>query len=177
MATESAEPSAYTVTFYTGTAKGAGTDSRVFIELFGPLMPGGTQRKWFDNGPGILHPNTQLPPFEKGAKDQFPLGVGRVGDQITKIKVGTDGTGDGASWFCDRVIVAEASVAAVATLATKSDGTVASVTAAGSPAGAGSANASAGKAWTFVCDDWMGGKGKPLEMQLLPEEYGAGAFT
>eukprot|EP01123_Difflugia_compressa_P005057 TRINITY_DN1661_c0_g1_i1.p1 TRINITY_DN1661_c0_g1~~TRINITY_DN1661_c0_g1_i1.p1 ORF type:complete len:960 (-),score=248.52 TRINITY_DN1661_c0_g1_i1:25-2904(-) len=83
----------YSVTITTGTCRGAGTDSEVFIILYGKKKDSG---KRLLGGPGST--------FERGKTDTFELKCGDLGD-VKRIRIGHDGTGIGSGWFCEQVVV------------------------------------------------------------------------
>lgn len=83
----------YTVKVTTGNCRGAGTDANVFIVLTGSQ---GDSGKLDMEGPGNL--------FERGKTDTFQYNLVDLGD-LKKIRIGHDGKGIGAGWFCANVNV------------------------------------------------------------------------
>jgi hypothetical protein len=81
----------YKVTVLTGDRWGAGTDSDVFITVYG------------DEG---ISPETKLDNaqnnFERAKTDVFGIEAASLGE-IKKIRIRTDGSGIGADWFLDKV--------------------------------------------------------------------------
>jgi PLAT/LH2 domain len=85
----------YEITLYTGDKSGAGTDSQVYITLFG------------NNGKRTekLHLKKSLnnkDPFERNQIDQFRVEGNYIGELI-KLRIEHDNTGRAAGWFLDRV--------------------------------------------------------------------------
>lgn len=66
----------YTISTFTGDLRGAGTDSNVFITIFGDLG---------DSGQKLL--DTKENNFERGKKDIFPVKCPNVG-KVSKIRIG-----------------------------------------------------------------------------------------
>jgi len=89
----SAPLSKYTVSIKTGSIRGAGTDANVFIILYGQGTDSG---KRILDGPGNL--------FENGKTDIFGFECVELGE-LTKIRIGHDGTGFGSDWFLEEVII------------------------------------------------------------------------
>jgi hypothetical protein len=81
----------WTLTTYTGTAWGAGTDADVWVALRGE---GGT---W---GPSVLPAGRDA--FEAGKCDAFPLVTPELGE-LAEVALGHDGSGQGSAWFLERV--------------------------------------------------------------------------
>ena len=75
---------------------GAGTDSNVFLILYGEKGQSGKLR--------LKNSTTNANPFEKGKKDTFKVVTSNIGD-ITKINVSHDGAGPGAGWFVEAITV------------------------------------------------------------------------
>ncbi|KAH3761318.1 hypothetical protein Pelo_6863 [Pelomyxa schiedti] len=88
----------YRITTITGDRRGAGTDANVYITIYGEK---GTSPKTILDGPGNL--------FERNRSDEFGLECVDLG-ALTKIVIGHDNSGFGASWFLDKVIVQELEV-------------------------------------------------------------------
>nr|KAG5694176.1 hypothetical protein BaRGS_016022 [Batillaria attramentaria] len=86
----------YTVEVHTGKKSSAGTDANVYINIFGDL--GDTGRRF------LKHSKTNRNKFEKGQVDEFELEAVNL-MKLRKIRIGHDGTGRGAGWFLDKVVV------------------------------------------------------------------------
>ncbi|XP_004855149.1 lipoxygenase homology domain-containing protein 1 isoform X2 [Heterocephalus glaber] len=86
----------YEVVTATGDVRGAGTDANVFITIFG------------ENGlsPKLHLTSKSESAFEKANVDVFRVRTNNVG-LIYKIRIEHDNTGLNASWYLDRVIVAD----------------------------------------------------------------------
>ncbi|KAH3714459.1 lipoxygenase-like protein [Pelomyxa schiedti] len=85
----------YRVTTITGDRRGAGTDANVYLIMFGDK--GASPKSQLD-GPGNR--------FERGRADEFGLECIDLGN-LTKIVIGHDNSGFGASWFLDKVVIKE----------------------------------------------------------------------
>jgi hypothetical protein len=88
----------------TSDVSGAGTDARVFIQIFGT---GGGETERIDL------PNSSTK-FERACVDAFPIdyessGLGRVRGPPLRIRIGHDGSGEGASWHAAQAVVSDAS--------------------------------------------------------------------
>eukprot|EP01118_Nematostelium_gracile_P009375 TRINITY_DN3151_c0_g1_i3.p1 TRINITY_DN3151_c0_g1~~TRINITY_DN3151_c0_g1_i3.p1 ORF type:complete len:513 (-),score=190.16 TRINITY_DN3151_c0_g1_i3:51-1589(-) len=83
----------YVVTVRTGDIRGAGTDAKVFINIFG--SNGDTGRRTLDNSSHN---------FAKGRTDIFTVDAVDIGE-IKKVEIGHDGTGFGAGWYLQDVSV------------------------------------------------------------------------
>jgi len=81
----------YKVSITTGKVRGAGTDSNVFVILYGENG---------DSGRNQL--DAPITAFEKGKTDVFRIRCTDLG-QLVKIRIGHDGTGIGSGWFCEIV--------------------------------------------------------------------------
>ncbi|CAK8676643.1 unnamed protein product [Clavelina lepadiformis] len=89
----------YEITVYTTDMSSAGTDSNVFIVLYGR--------------DGVQTEKTSLCPskddrksrFNRKSVDTFVLELDDIGDTIEKIRIGHDGKGWGAGWHLDKVQV------------------------------------------------------------------------
>lgn len=83
----------YSVSVFTGTASGSGTNSKVFVTIFGEAGDTGER---------------QLPSkrssFENGNVDVFQVSAVELG-QLLRLRVRHDGTGMGAGWFLDHIDV------------------------------------------------------------------------
>ena len=73
--------------------RGAGTDANVFVKLFGDN--GETEEKKLESSGNN---------FERGSIDAFAIEAVDLGE-ITKLRVGHDGSGIGNGWFLDNVVV------------------------------------------------------------------------
>ena len=74
----------------------AGTDSNVYIQLFGDKN---------DSGKITLETSkTNKNKFERGQTDMFEIKEADVGD-LRKIKIGHDGRGFGAGWHLKEVVI------------------------------------------------------------------------
>ncbi|XP_071795423.1 lipoxygenase homology domain-containing protein 1-like [Asterias amurensis] len=87
----------YEVVTITGDVKGAGSDSNVYVTLFGMR---GTSKKM------PLKPRAGVNPFERGNSDIFTFKCNNVGP-LRKIRIEHDNTGFGPGWFLDRVVVTD----------------------------------------------------------------------
>jgi hypothetical protein len=83
----------YKVEVKTGDIRGAGTDANVFLQLFGEHGDTGEQ-KLESSGNN----------FERGHTDTFGLEAVDLGE-ITKARIGHDGSGFGSGWFLDNIVV------------------------------------------------------------------------
>ena len=84
----------YLIDVKTADKFAAGTDSNVFITLFGKTSDSGKQ--------ALVKSNENL--FERNELSSFELELTDIGT-LTKIKIETDGAGLGASWCLDHVAV------------------------------------------------------------------------
>jgi lipoxygenase homology domain-containing protein 1 len=75
---------------------GAGTDSNVFLILYGEKGQSGKLR--------LKNSTTNANPFEKGKKDTFKVITSNIGD-INKINISHDGSGPGAGWYVESIQV------------------------------------------------------------------------
>ena len=86
----------YNVSVVTSDVRGAGTDARVYIQLFGDRS---------DSGKVPLETSkTNRNKFERGQTDLFEIKESDVGD-IRKIRIGHDGSGPGAGWHLKEVVI------------------------------------------------------------------------
>eukprot|EP00727_Mastigamoeba_balamuthi_P010665 m51a1_g6220 hypothetical protein (2032) ;mRNA; r:217273-223689 len=85
----------YAVSVTTGDARGAGTDARVFVTLFGTAGSSGKR---------ALAGGKEL--FERGRTDRFEVECPRLGE-LMSLFVEHDNSGLGPGWFLERVVVAE----------------------------------------------------------------------
>ncbi|XP_012940880.1 lipoxygenase homology domain-containing protein 1 [Aplysia californica] len=83
----------YEVTIWTGTKSGAGTDSNVFLQLYG--KDGKTQEISLRN---------KTDNFEKGQVDKFKIEAPDVG-RLQKVRIGHDGTGMFSGWYLDKMLI------------------------------------------------------------------------
>lgn len=83
----------YKVEVKTGDIRGAGTDANVFLQLFGEHGDTG-ERKLESSGNN----------FERGCTNTFGIEAVDLGE-ISKARVGHDGSGFGSGWFLDNIIV------------------------------------------------------------------------
>jgi len=79
--------------FNLGNVRGGGTDSSVFLQLFGPNGDSGRQKL-----------DAKRSAFERAKEDQFGLELVDLGD-LTKLIIGHDNSGLGSGWFLDSVII------------------------------------------------------------------------
>jgi hypothetical protein len=86
----------YEVMVHTGKRFGAGTDANVFITIFGERGDTGLRP--------LRSSKSNRNKFENGKIDVFDLEAVSLGT-ISRIRIGHDGTGPGAGWFLDKVIV------------------------------------------------------------------------
>lgn len=82
----------YQVKVITGDRRGAGTDANVSVVIYGD--------KGYSGQPKILQ--TGANNFERGATDIFGVESSDLGE-LTKLRIGHDGTGFGSGWFLDKV--------------------------------------------------------------------------
>lgn len=83
----------YQVEITTAESKGSGTSGKVYITIFGTLSA--SESILLDN-----HPRN----FETGRLDIFQLQLSNLGE-ITKIKLGQDGSGDSPNWLVDKILI------------------------------------------------------------------------
>ncbi|XP_030851144.1 lipoxygenase homology domain-containing protein 1 isoform X2 [Strongylocentrotus purpuratus] len=88
----------YQVSVHTGDKFGAGTDANVFCMLFGELGDTGERP--------LMKSSTNRNKFERRAVDVFTLEAVTL-RQMKRIRIGHDGSGAGAGWFLDKVVVTE----------------------------------------------------------------------
>eukprot|EP01048_Picozoa_sp_COSAG05_P003977 COSAG05_NODE_197_length_14521_cov_113.902995_2_plen_373_part_00 len=84
----------YNIEVHTGDVRYAGTDANVYITLFGRDGNSGTRQlsnKWKND-------------FERAQVDVFALEAAGLGP-LEKVRIGHDGTGAGAGWYLDKVVV------------------------------------------------------------------------
>ena len=85
----------FTLDVYTGNKLYAGTNADVFVSIVGK------------NGAVIPYKkiNDSKDNFEKGDKDSFTIGAKKHIEEILKIKVRQNGTGAGADWFLEKIVL------------------------------------------------------------------------
>ncbi|KAI3380663.1 hypothetical protein SNEBB_002301 [Seison nebaliae] len=86
----------YDVMVETGKQRGAGTDSNVFICLFGQNGDTGDRR--------LISSKTHKNKFEKGNIDHFMIEAVDL-EQLKSLRIGHDNTGNAAGWFLNRIDV------------------------------------------------------------------------
>ena len=84
----------YEIIVYTGDKRGAGTDSKVYITLFGNQ---GKQTQKIH-----LKDSNNKNPFESKQTDRFSVKGDYIGE-LTKLRIEHDNSGRFAGWFLDRV--------------------------------------------------------------------------
>ncbi|XP_052266123.1 lipoxygenase homology domain-containing protein 1-like isoform X2 [Dreissena polymorpha] len=90
------QPTEYTIEVHTGKHRMAGTDSHIFITLFGNL---GTSKKIH------LKDNTSDKKlFERNSVDKFVFHMNGIGE-LKKIRIEHDGKGMASGWFLDKVVI------------------------------------------------------------------------
>ncbi|XP_052229243.1 lipoxygenase homology domain-containing protein 1-like isoform X2 [Dreissena polymorpha] len=90
------EETVYNVHIFTGNISGAGTDSNVFLNIYGQNGDTG-EREMKDSS---THGNK----FEKNQEDVFTMKAIDLG-KLLKLKIRHDNSGVGSAWFLDRVEV------------------------------------------------------------------------
>lgn len=86
----------YNVSVVTSDIRNAGTDSNVYIKLFGDKNDSGKIE--------LVTSKTNKNKFERGNTDVFEIKSSDVG-LIRKIKIGHDGKGIGSGWHLKEVII------------------------------------------------------------------------
>ncbi|CAF0968400.1 unnamed protein product [Rotaria sp. Silwood1] len=86
----------YAIIVYTGDKRGAGTDSQVYITLFGNNEKR-TEKIHLKN-------SNNKDPFERNQADKFCVKGDYIGE-LTKLRIEHDNTGRLAGWFLDQIIV------------------------------------------------------------------------
>ncbi|XP_071410619.1 oxygen-regulated protein 1 isoform X4 [Pithys albifrons albifrons] len=89
----------YTVKVYTGDKRGAGTDAKVHIILFGNE----DKSEVFQLSQSLDHQN----PFERGKVDTFKIKTKKLG-RLHSIEIGHDGKGFASGWFLEKVEITDA---------------------------------------------------------------------
>ncbi|XP_033751254.1 lipoxygenase homology domain-containing protein 1-like isoform X2 [Pecten maximus] len=87
----------YEIHVFTGNVRGAGTDSNVFINIYGEN---------FDSGERQLKDSNNFNKFENGQEDIFKLKIKELG-RLVKLRIRHDNKGIGAAWYLDRVEVVD----------------------------------------------------------------------
>ncbi|XP_040192273.1 lipoxygenase homology domain-containing protein 1 [Rana temporaria] len=87
----------YEITVYTSDIFGAGTDSDVFIVLYGRDGVCTTQKSL------CVNKRERRMYFERNSVDQFIVELEDIGDVIEKIRIGHNGKGINSGWHLDRV--------------------------------------------------------------------------
>jgi lipoxygenase homology domain-containing protein 1 len=87
----------YRIVVVTGTVDYAGTDSNVYITMYGRRNDNRTnsRERLLDNSEDN---------FEKGRTDTFAIETRDLGD-LTRIRIRHDDTGRNSGWFLDRVTI------------------------------------------------------------------------
>ncbi len=75
--------------------KGAGTDAKVYLIIYGKDGRMTSRVELKETKPGVNS-------FEKGKTDNFQIRSANVGE-IGKINISHDGKGSGAGWFCESI--------------------------------------------------------------------------
>lgn len=83
----------YEVEVHTGDTRGAGTNSNVFVVLYGEEKK--SEEFWL---------RTKTDNFERKAVDKFKIEAGEIG-VLTKLRVGHDNAGFNSAWFLDKIII------------------------------------------------------------------------
>ncbi|KAK3579121.1 hypothetical protein CHS0354_022141 [Potamilus streckersoni] len=92
----------YQVETYTGQKFKAGTDTNVFIQIFG---------EWGDTGRRrLMESKTNSSKFESGSRDLFEVQALDLG-KLVKVKISHGGAGPGSGWFLNKVIIKESPTA------------------------------------------------------------------
>ncbi|KAH3831729.1 hypothetical protein DPMN_104999, partial [Dreissena polymorpha] len=87
----------YQVDVITGDVWGGGTDANVYITIYGDRG---------DTGVRQLYADTKGVYFKQGQIDSFEVEAVSLG-HLKRIIIGHDGTGPGAGWFLDKVVIRE----------------------------------------------------------------------
>uniref|UniRef100_A0A672Z678 Lipoxygenase homology domains 1b n=1 Tax=Sphaeramia orbicularis TaxID=375764 RepID=A0A672Z678_9TELE len=90
---EDLEVNTYEVSVFTGVMMGAGTDSRVFINIYGENG---------DTGERFLKKSGNLNKFERGQVDVFMVTAVSLGP-LKKLRIRHDNSGAHSAWYLDRV--------------------------------------------------------------------------
>ncbi|KAF6771615.1 hypothetical protein AHF37_10023 [Paragonimus kellicotti] len=89
----------YRVSIFTGNQPHAGTDAKVFINIFGEH--GDTGDRW------LLQPISKMKPFQKHQMDEFIVEAVDL-RKLKKIRIGHNSTHPGTGWFLSKVIIEKA---------------------------------------------------------------------
>lgn len=93
------ETTEYEINVVTGDKRGAGTDSQVYITVFGE--DGQRTEKLH-----LKKPLNNKNPFERNQTDTFRIKGDYVGD-LAKLRIEHDNTGRLAGWFLDRIVITD----------------------------------------------------------------------
>ncbi|XP_065836583.1 lipoxygenase homology domain-containing protein 1-like [Oscarella lobularis] len=88
----------YRVSVFTGDVRGAGTDSNVFLTLYGEEGDSGERK--------LQKSQTHMNKFERGQEDVFRIEAANLG-RLEKIKIRHDSSSLKKSWHLDRIVVAK----------------------------------------------------------------------
>uniref|UniRef100_A0A8C6URX6 Lipoxygenase homology domains 1b n=1 Tax=Neogobius melanostomus TaxID=47308 RepID=A0A8C6URX6_9GOBI len=94
---EDLEVNTYEVSVFTGGTMGAGTDAKVFVNIYGENG---------DTGERYLKSSNNLNKFEKGQEDVFTLTAVDLGP-LKKLRIRHDNSGSYSSWYLDRVEIVD----------------------------------------------------------------------
>ncbi|CAF3698383.1 unnamed protein product [Rotaria sp. Silwood1] len=84
----------YLVHVFTGDKSGAGTDSKVFLTIYGQNKDSGERQ--------LIKSKTNKNPFERKQEDIFEIKAPSLG-KLTKIKIRHDNKGLNSAWYLDRI--------------------------------------------------------------------------
>uniref|UniRef100_A0A3B4AYF1 PLAT domain-containing protein n=1 Tax=Periophthalmus magnuspinnatus TaxID=409849 RepID=A0A3B4AYF1_9GOBI len=94
---EDLEVNTYEVSVFTGGMMGAGTDAKVFVNIYGENG---------DTGERYLKSSNNLNKFEKGKEDVFTVTAIELGP-LKKLRIRHDNSGSYSSWYLDRVEIVD----------------------------------------------------------------------
>ncbi|XP_057675207.1 lipoxygenase homology domain-containing protein 1-like isoform X3 [Corythoichthys intestinalis] len=94
---EDLEVNSYEVHVFTGNMWGAGTDAKVYINVYGEIGDTGERR---------LRKSNNLNKFERGQEDVFSITSVDLGP-LKKLRIRHDNSQAGAGWFLDRVEIVD----------------------------------------------------------------------
>ncbi|XP_072290031.1 lipoxygenase homology domain-containing protein 1 [Eucyclogobius newberryi] len=94
---EDLEVNTYEVSVFTGVTMGAGTDAKVFVNIYGENG---------DTGERSLKSSNNLNKFEKGQEDVFTVTAIDLGT-LKKLRIRHDNAGSYSSWYVDRVEIVD----------------------------------------------------------------------
>uniref|UniRef100_A0AAV2MQR6 PLAT domain-containing protein n=1 Tax=Knipowitschia caucasica TaxID=637954 RepID=A0AAV2MQR6_KNICA len=94
---EDMEVNTYDVSVFTGVMMGAGTDAKVFVNIYG---------EHGDTGERYLKSSNNLNKFEKGQEDRFTVTAVDLGP-LKKLRIRHDNSGSYSSWYLDRVEIVD----------------------------------------------------------------------